>query len=265
MTERVASRRTGPGLLRGYYLVLLALLYLPIVILFIFSINANETISFPLKGFTLQWYQHALANQSLIDAALTSLQVAIGSSVVATILGTAVALLLARYEFRAKWLFAGLAVLPLIVPAVVLAVAMLVLFRALDVSLSALTIAAAHAVIALPFTTLIVFSRLIGFDRRMEEAAMDLGATYAGTLRLVVLPIIAPAIFAAFLVAFTVSFDEVALALFLAGSDPTFPVYLAGNIRFSGSVPVLVAAAVMLMTASLTVLLLAERVRRLRP
>ncbi len=93
---------------------------------------------------------------------------------------------------------------------------------------------------------------------------MDLGATYPQTLRLVVLPVIAPAIVSAWLVAFTVSFDEVALALFVAGRDPTFPVYLAGAIRFTGSLPELIAAAVLLMTASLGLVVVAERVRRLR-
>lgn len=253
------------GLLRGYYWLLLGLLYLPIAILFVFSVNSNTTISFPLRGFTLEWYQRVFAEPALLSAAWTSLQVAVGSSTLATILGTAVALLLARYEFRAKWLIAGLAVLPLIVPAVVLAVALLVLFRAFDLPTSILSIGVAHVVVSLPFTTLIVFARLTGFDRAMEDAAMDLGASYPAALRLVVLPIIAPAIFAAWLVAFTVSFDEVALALFLAGRDPTFPVYLAGHIRFTGSVPVLVAAAVLLMMASLAVVLVAERLRRLRP
>ena len=266
MSERThAPRSRGTTVLRGYYVLLLGLLYLPIAILFVFSINTNTTISFPLRGFTLEWYQRVLAEPALINAAWTSLQVAIGAGTLATILGTAVALLLARYNFRAKWLIAGLAVLPLIVPAVVLAVALLILFRAFDLPLSVLSIGAAHVVIALPFTTLIVYARLVGFDRAMEDAAMDLGATYAGALRLVVLPMISPAIVAAWLVAFTVSFDEVALALFLAGRDPTFPVYLAGHIRFTGGLPVLVAAAVLLMVASLTVVLLAERVRRLRP
>ncbi len=149
--------------------------------------------------------------------------VAAASSVVATILGTAVALLFVRFRFRGRWLLLGLAMLPLIVPFVVLGGAMLVLFRVLDVDRSLLTVGIAHVVVGLPFVVIIVLARLIGFDPQIEEAAMDLGATYPGTLRLVVLPIIAPAMVAAGLTAFTVSFDEFALALFLAGKDPTFP------------------------------------------
>ena len=252
-------------MLRGYYLLLLALLYLPIALLFVFSINANTTISFPLRGFTLDWYAQVFDEPALLDAAWNSIQIAIVSGTAATILGTALAVLLARYEFRGKRALVSLAVLPLIVPYVVLAIALLILFRAFDVELSAITVAISHVVVALPFVVLIVFARLNGFDRALEDAALDLGATYAGTLRLVVLPIILPAVVSAWLVSFTVSFDEVALALFLAGRDPTFPVYLAGQLRFTSTLPVLIAAAVLLMIGSLVLLLIAERIRRLRP
>ena len=264
MTTTTRPRRRRSRLLGGYYAILLALLYLPIGILFLFSINSNTAISFPLRGFTLDWYAEVFREPALLRSAWNSIQVALGSSTVATILGTMIALLLTRFEFRGKRALASLAVLPLIVPYVVLAVALLILFRAFDVQLSMLTIGAAHVVVALPYVTLIVLARLIGFDRALEDAAMDLGAGYPTTLRLVVLPIAAPAIIAAWLVAFTVSVDEVALALFLAGRDPTFPVYLAGQLRFTGSLPVLIAAAVLLMVVSIGMVLVAERIRKLR-
>ncbi|HUR17061.1 MAG TPA: ABC transporter permease [Candidatus Limnocylindrales bacterium] len=254
-------RRRGLPL---YYVLILGLLYLPIAVLFLFSINANTTVAFPLKGFTLDWYGEALTDGALIDAAMNSAQVGVASSTLATILGTITALLLLRFEFRGKRVLAALAVLPLIVPYVVLGVALLILFRAFDISTSLLTVSIAHVVVSMPFVVLIVLSRLIGFDRALEDAAMDLGATYPQTLRLVVLPIILPAVVSAWLVAFTVSFDEIALALFLTGRDPTFPVYLAGQIRFTATLPVLIAAAVMLMAGSLLLVLTSERIRRAR-
>jgi spermidine/putrescine transport system permease protein len=263
-TSRGEGQRASGRALRSYYFVLLTLLYLPLAILFVFSLASNTSIAFPLRGFSLEWYQRVFDDPGLMHAISTSIQVGIASSTIATVLGTCLAVLLVRYNFRGKRLLAGLAVLPLIAPAVVLAVALLALFRAFDLPLSMVSIVVAHVVIALPFTTLIVFSRLLGFDRALEDAAMDLGATYVATLRLIVLPMILPAVFAAWLVAFTVSFDEVALALFLAGRDPTFPVYLAGHIRFVGNLPILVAAAVLLMIVSLALILVAERVRRLR-
>ena len=240
MTASARPRRLRLPVIRGYYWLLIGLLYLPIAILFVFSINANTTLSFPLRGFTLAWYAKLFATPALLHAVTNSVMVALGSSVAAT----------------------GLAMLPLIIPFVVLAVALLILFRALDINLSLVTIAIAHVVVALPYTTLIVLARLIGFDKQLEEASMDLGASYPATLRLVVLPIAAPAIVSAWITAFTVSFDEFALALFLAGRDPTFPVYLYGQLRFANTLPVLIATAVLLMLGTLTLILVADRIRK---
>jgi len=256
-----ARRRRPPLALRSYFLLLLVLLYLPIAILFVFSFNDSSVVTFPLKGFTLEWYQKVIANQSLLRSIWASVQVAVGSSLLATVLGTMLAVLLTRFEFRSKPVLAGLTALPLIVPYVVLGVALLILFRAVDVPLSLLTVGAAHAIVALPFTTLIIVARLVGFGIQLEEAAMDLGASYPTTLRLVILPIIAPSIIAAWLVAFTLSFDEFALALFLAGSQPTFPVFLFGQLRNAATLPMLIAAAVMLMVLTLATVMVSEGLR----
>jgi spermidine/putrescine transport system permease protein len=262
MTASARPRRLRVPVIRGYYWLLIGLLYLPIAILFVFSINANTTLSFPLKGFTLAWYEKLFATPALLHAVTNSLIVAFGSSIAATALGSMIAILLSRFDFRGRTALTGLAMLPLIIPFVVLAVALLILFRALDINLSLVTIAIAHVVVALPYATLIVLARLIGFDKQLEEASMDLGASYPATLRLVVLPIAAPAIVSAWITAFTVSFDEFALALFLAGRDPTFPVYLYGQLRFANTLPVLIATAVLLMLGTLTLILVADRIRR---
>ena len=252
----------GRGFLGGYFWLLIVLLYVPIAVLFLFSINANTILSFPLKGFTFEWFAKLFATPALLKAVRNSLEVAVGSSIVATALGAMVAILLSRFQFRGKGLLTGLAVMPLIVPYVVLGVALLILFKVLGVPLSLFTVGAAHAIVSLPYTTLIILARLVGFDRGLEEAAMDLGATYPSTLRLIVLPIAAPALVSAWVTAFTVSFDEFALALFLAGKDQTFPVYLYGQLRFTTTLPVLIATAVLLMLSTLSLILVAERVRR---
>ncbi|HEX8025298.1 MAG TPA: ABC transporter permease [Candidatus Limnocylindrales bacterium] len=266
----VSAARSGPPrrlrlpFLRAYYWLLIGLLFLPIGLLFIFSFNDSHILALPLTGFTTQWYQKLFDTPALLKAAGASLTVAVASSFVATALGTMVALLIVRFTFRLKPLLIGMSVLPLIVPFVVLGVALLILFRAIGVELSLVTVGAAHAIVALPYTLLIILTRLLGFDRNVEDAAMDLGASYPTTLRLVVLPIIAPAIVAAWLTAFTVSFDEFALANFLAGRQPTFPVYLFAQLRFTQSLPVLIAAAVVLMTGTILLVLLSERIRRIR-
>jgi spermidine/putrescine transport system permease protein len=188
--------------------------------------------------------------------------VALGSSFAATVLGTMVTILLLRYKFRGQNLLVGLAVLPLIVPYVVLGVALLILFSALQIDRSLWTVGIAHTVVALPYTLLIVASRMAGFDPAIEEAAMDLGADYPITLRRVVLPLIFPAMVSAWLTAFTVSFDEFALALFLSGTQPTFPVYLFSQLRFANRLPIMIALAVLLMLGTLTLVFVAERFRQ---
>lgn len=237
---------------------------MPIAVLFLFSINSNVILSFPLSGLTLSWYQKLLDSPAVLDAAGNSLKVAAASSLVATLLGTMVSILYTRYQFRFKNLLIGLAVLPLIVPYIVLAVALLLLFSILHINRSLNTIAAAHVVVELPYTILIIASRLAGFDEHLEEAAMDLGASYPTTLFQIVMPMILPAIVSAWLVAFTVSFDEFALALFLAGTEPTFPVYLFSQLRFTNRLPVMISMAVLLMTGTLLLVFISERLQRSR-
>jgi spermidine/putrescine transport system permease protein len=248
--------------LKTYFFGLISLLYLPIVILFLFSINSNTYLSFPLQGLTLEWYQELLTSDALLRSARNSLVVALGSSITATLLGTMVSLLMMRYQFRSKGFLIAMAVLPLIVPYIVLAVALFLLFSVLNIDRSLFTVGIAHTVIALPYVLLIVGSRLAGFDASIEEAAMDLGADYPTTLRRIVLPMIAPAMVSAWLTAFTVSFDEFALALFLAGTQPTFPVYLYGQLRFANRLPIMIALAVLMMIGTLALVLIAERFRR---
>jgi spermidine/putrescine transport system permease protein len=253
-----------PYLIFAYFVGLIALLYIPIAILLLFSLNSNTGLSFPLQGFTLSWYQKLFDTPEVLSAARNSLVVAAASSFAATVLGTMVSILYLRYDFRLKNLLLALSVLPLIVPYVVLAVALLLLFSVLHINRSLWTIGFAHTVIALPYALLIISSRLAGFDTHLEEAAMDLGADYMVTLRRVVLPMIFPAIVSAWLTCFTVSFDEFALALFLAGTQPTFPVYLFSQLRFASRLPVMIALAVLLMIGTLTLVFTAERVQRVR-
>jgi spermidine/putrescine transport system permease protein len=260
--DQGTHQRRTPSALSGYFVILLVLLYLPLAILFLFSINDNTILVFPLKGLTLEWYNMALDTPAAIDSVRNSIIVATGSSIVATALATMLAILATRFQFRGKPIVLGLAFLPLVVPYLVLGVALLLLFAALNVPRSLWTIGIAHTVVAIPFALLIVASRLVGMPRSIEEAAMDLGSSYVTTLRRIVLPIAFPSIVAAWLVAFTVSFDEFALALFLVGTEPTLPVFIYGQLRFASRLPMLVALVMLVMLGSLAFALLAERIRR---
>jgi spermidine/putrescine transport system permease protein len=260
-----SSRAIGVGRTRvplgPVYVAMLVVLYLPIAILFVFSFNAGTSLSFPLEGFTLDWYGSVLGDSALLGAARNSLVVAVASATVATTIACMVAVAILRFRFPGRALLLAMAGLPLVVPFVVMGVAFFLLFVAVDVPRSLLTVTIGHSVIAIPYATLIMVARLSGLDPALEDAAMDLGATYPATLRRVVLPLMAPTLLSAWLTCFIVSFDEIALAIFLVGGDPTFPVFLYGQLRFAQRLPALIAMAVLLMIGTVALTLLALRLR----
>jgi spermidine/putrescine transport system permease protein len=240
---------------------MLVLLYLPIAVLFVFSFSAGTTLSFPIQRLTLDWYAAVFDSSAMLGAARNSFLVGAAAATLATALGAMVAVAVVRFRFPGRQLLLALAGLPLVVPFVVMGVAFFLLFVALDLPRSLVTVAIGHTVIAVPYATLIVLSRLGGLDPALEDAAMDLGATYPATLARVVLPIIGPTLLSAWLTCFIVSFDEIALAIFLVGGDPTFPVFLYGQLRFAQRLPVLIAMAVLLMLGTVALTLLALRLR----
>ncbi|MEA2651571.1 MAG: spermidine/putrescine transport system permease protein [Chloroflexota bacterium] len=262
-----AARRRSIGVgrtrvpLGSFYVGILILLYLPIAILFIFSFNAGTTLSFPLEGLTFDWYASVFDNEAMLNSARNSFLVGVGSATLATTFGCTVAIAVLRFRFRGRGILLAVAGLPLIVPFVVMGVAFFLLFVAVDVPRSLLTVTIGHSVIAVPYATLILLARLSGLDPALEDAAMDLGATYPTTLRRVVLPLMGPTLLSAWLTCFIVSFDEIALAIFLVGGDPTFPVFLYGQLRFAQRLPVLIAMAVLLMIGTVALTLLALRLR----
>ena len=260
MTTGIGVGRTRVPL-GPFYAGMLVLLYLPIVVLFIFSFNAGTTLSFPLSGFTFDWYGSVLDNDALIAAARNSLVVGIGAATMATLIGCGVAVAVLRFRFPGRGLLLALSGLPLLVPFVVMGVAFFLLFVAIDIPRSLVTVAIGHTVIAIPYATLILVARLSGLDAALEDAAMDLGATYPVALRRIVLPLIGPTLLSAWLTCFIVSFDEIALAIFLVGGDPTFPVFLYGQLRFAQRLPVLIAMAVLLMIGTVALTLVAMRLR----
>jgi spermidine/putrescine transport system permease protein len=257
------KRQTGKWVGLIYYVALLIFLQLPILLLIVFSFNDSVLLVFPLKGFTLEWYRQLLGATELLNAAKNSLIIGLISSSLATALGTMAAIAIARYKFPGRELFLNLSTLPLVIPYVVLAVALLILFQSLGIGLSIWTIMVGHTIVNVPYVMLIVAARLSGFANNLEEAAMDLGATYWGTLMRVTLPISAPALVAAFLSSFTLSFDEFSLAFFLAGTQNTLPVYLYSQLRFPNRLPLAITTAAVVITVSVLILLLSEWLRRI--
>lgn len=244
-----------------YFGLLLLFLYLPIVMLVVFSFNDSHLMILPLKGFTLKWYQALFETTELLKAVRNSLVLGLSASLVSTVLGTMAAIGILRFQFPGRGLFLAVASMPLVIPYVVLGVALLIWFGSLGVPLSLWTVGVGHVVLNIPYVVLIVGSRLVGFPASLEEASMDLGATYWGTLMRVTIPICAPAILAAFLTSFTTSFDEFAVSFFLVGRQATLPIYLYSQLRFPNRLPIIVTLAALIMVGSTILLTFAEWVR----
>ena len=209
-----------------------AFLYLPIVLLIIFSFNESKLVTV-WAGFSTKWYVALLSNQGLIDAAWVTLRVGLISATVATVFGTLAALALTRYtRFRGRILFSGMVFAPLVMPEVITGLSLLLLFVAMGLDRGFLTITLAHVTFAMCFVAVVVQSRLVSFDRSLEEAAMDLGATPVRTFFQVTLPIIMPAIISGWMLAFTLSLDDLVISSFTTGPGATtLPMKIYSQVR----------------------------------
>ncbi|MGI8524816.1 MAG: ABC transporter permease [Pseudolabrys sp.] len=210
----------------------LAFLYLPIAILMIYSFNASWLVTI-WGGWSLRWYAELLHDRAMLEAAKVSLGVAFFSASAATVLGTLAARALARSgRFRGRTLFSGMVYAPLVMPEVITGLSLLLLFVALDLNRGFWTIVLAHTTLTMCFVTVIVQSRLISFDRDLEEAAMDLGCPPWKTALTVTLPLIAPAIAAGWMLAFSLSLDDLVIASFTTGPGATtLPIRIYSEVR----------------------------------
>ncbi len=210
----------------------LAFLYLPIVVLVTYSFNDSRLVTV-WGGWSLAWYKELLHDHVILQAAWVSLRVAVVSASAATILGTLAAVVLVRIgDFRGRLLFSGMVYAPLVMPEVITGLSLLLLFVALDVDRGFWTITAAHTTLTMCFVTVIVQSRLIGFDQSLEEAAMDLGCPPFKTFLTITLPLIAPAIAAGWMLAFSLSLDDLVIASFTTGPGATtLPIRIYSEVR----------------------------------
>ena len=210
----------------------LAFLYLPIVILVIYSFNASRLVTV-WGGWSLRWYSEFFGDRAMIEAALMSLKVAAVSATLATLLGTLAAVALSRGErFKGRTLFSGMLYAPLVMPEVITGISLLLLFVALGAERGFWTVTAAHTTLTMCFVAVVVQSRLGVLDRSLEEAAMDLGCDPARAFLSVTLPLILPAIAAGWMLAFTLSLDDVVIASFTTGpGSATLPIRIYSEVR----------------------------------
>jgi putrescine transport system permease protein len=227
----MARRRISPfnaaSLLVGF-----AFLYLPIVILVIYSFNASRLVTV-WGGWSLRWYGEFFNDRAMIDAAWMSFRVAAASASIATLLGTLAAIALSRGErFSGRTLFSGMLYAPLVMPEVITGLSLLLLFVAIDAERGFWTVTIAHTTLTMCFVAVVVQSRLISLDRSFEEAAMDLGCDPVRAFLAVTLPLIIPAIAAGWMLAFTLSLDDLVIASFTTGpGSATLPIRIYSEVR----------------------------------
>ncbi len=226
--------------LSGFNIVSLTLgfafLYIPMVILVIYSFNDSRLVTV-WAGFSTKWYGELFRNEAFLDAAWVTLKVGLFSSTIATVLGTMAAYaLIRRGRFPGRTLFSGMIYAPLVMPEVITGLSLLLLFIAIGLDRGVLTIVLAHTTFSMCYVSVVVSSRLVSFDRSLEEAALDLGCTQFEAFRLVTLPIIAPAVISGWLLAFTLSLDDLVIASFTAGpSATTLPIKIFSSVRLGVS------------------------------
>ena len=251
-----------PNGLLIYTVLYLAFLYLPVMFLPLFSFNDGTIVAFPIKGWTLEWYRQLAGQETMLQALGNSLIVGAVTALFSTSMGLFAARAYVRYRFPCKEASEGLVMLPLVIPGIIVASSMLILFISIGLKPSLTAVILGHTFLALPFSVSIMKSAFDDFDVSLEEAAFDLGSTVTETFRRVTLPIVFPGIVASLLVTFTVSFDEFVLAFFLSGNQPTLPVYIWSQIRFPAKLPNTLALGSLLLLASILLLVVAELFRR---
>jgi spermidine/putrescine transport system permease protein len=249
--------RVARALLGGYALAIYVFLFGPIVLLVLFSFNANRYGTFPITGWTLTWYRQAFSDYQVHDAVTTTLKVALQVTVISTIVGAAAAFPLVRSRLPFREGIRIIFILPIMIPGLLIGVSLLVLFTStFHWTLSPETAVIGQSVYTTPFVILLVAARLQGFDSALERAAADLGANAFQRLRRIVLPLILPAILAGALFAFTLSLDEFIITYFLIGGHNTLPIFIYTQVKF-GITPEVNAVASMLLAGSLLLLGLA--------
>lgn len=250
------SKRASDWTLGLAAFAVVAFLYLPVVVLIIFSFNDNKLTTWPLAGFTWHWYHDAFSNKELMAALWNSIYVATIATALCVVLGVPAGIALDRINFPGKLLFRRLVLLPLVLPGIVTGLSMMIMFtKVLGMPLSLQTVILGHGTALVSVVATQVFARLQRFNRRMEEASADLGARPLQTFWMVTLPNIRSAILGSALLSFTLSFDEIPVTYFLTGRDNTLPMYIYSTLR-RGITPEINAIGSVIVLASLVLIVL---------
>jgi len=238
----------------GFAALVYLFLYSPIVVMAIFSFNDNSVQNLPLKGFTTIWYQNLAEDTEMLDAVMFSFKVSVLAVLVSSIVGTGFAMLFTRVKMRGSSILEAMVALPFVMPGMVLGISLLLTMRVIGIQPGFLAIVIGHVVFITPIILFVVGQRLRTLDPTLEQASKDLGAGSIRTFLNVTFPSIRTALLAAALLGFTISFDEIIVTFFLAGSDPTLPVYIWTLLRqgFSPSVNAILTIIALVSIAVIT-------------
>jgi len=233
-------------------------IYVPIAVIVAYSFNKSKA-SIVWTGFTFQWFTKLFEDDNILTAFKNSLEVAVMATAISTTIGTLGALGLYRYKFKGKGVIDGLLYIPIVIPEIIMGIALLAYFSSLNMSLGIFTIVLAHCTFCIPYVLIIVKSRLAGFDKSIEEAAMDLGANKAVVFRTVTLPLIYPAVISGAMMAFALSLDDVILNFFVAGPESTtLPLKIFSMLKF-GLTPEINALCTAMLVITLLILLISQK------
>lgn len=235
-----------------YAFLMYMFLYIPIIVLVVFSFNDSK-LNAVWTGFSLKWYKSLASNAGILEAMKNSLLIAVASTILSVMIGTLAAVGMYRYNFKGKSLVDGMLYIPLVIPEIVMGIALLAFFSMANFSMGIGTLILAHVTFSVSYVVAVVRARLDGFDKSVEEAAADLGATPAQTFFAVTLPIIAPGVIAGGLLAFTLSLDDMIISFFVAGPNSmTLPLKVFSMVKF-GVTPEINALSTIIMLFTLTI------------
>lgn len=221
-----------PVFLQIYTLLFFVYIFLPIIIIFIFAWNNNEGYNFPLSGFTWKWFVQLFNDSTAKRAIINSVLIAFISATVSTMLGTALAFGIMNSSLKNKGLFLGLLILPVLMPSLTIGIAVLVFFRTLAIPLGIPSVILSHVSISMSYVVLIMLGRIEGFSGNIQEAAVDLGASWFSSIKDIILPALLPAMLAGWVFSFMISWNEFIVTYFLIGNNVTIPVYIFSQLRF---------------------------------
>jgi len=240
----------GRRVLATYAIIVFLLVYLPIAMVVLTSFTDSKVARLPISGFTLEWYTGLIENRRMMDAFLTSLEVAIPATVLSTVFGLCAALAIVRHSFVGRSAFILLVALPMLAPGVILGIAILLVFRTTGLPTGYLAILAGHTVLGFPYATFIIISSLVRFDRNTEDAARSLGASEAAVFLRITLPGILPGVLGAALFAFTISIGEFVVTFFLTNpGTTTLPIRIFSIVK-TGVTPEINALSTLILFAT---------------